>query len=352
MPTLLGQNQYGKAENRVVRVVRDGDTHHIRDLSVSVALSGDLDAVHHSGDNAHVLPTDTTKNTVFAFARKYGIDSPEQFGLLLARHFADTQDAIHRARVRVEEYAWDRIPGAHGHSFVRRGRETRTAQIRYDGEHCEVVGGLKDLTVLNTTDSEFWGYAKDEYTTLQETHDRILATDVTACWRYAWTGEGGDGDGGVRAPDWNRSYERARDRILAAFAETYSYSLQQTLYQMGTRVIEGSEEDVRAGAPDAGEGLGAAAGDAGEDRGAAAGDGAGGVGGDAAGRGAVAVDEIRFSLPNNHHFPVDLRPFGLDNETPDGAVYFAADRPYGLIEATVLRDGAEARIPADMTAPA
>jgi urate oxidase len=61
------------------------------------------------------------------------------------------------------------------------------------------------------------------------------------------------------------------------------------------------------------------------------------------------VDEIRFSMPNKHHFRSDLSPFGIDNEAKDGAVYYAADRPYGLIEATILRDGAEQLIPVDMT---
>ncbi|GAA4946309.1 hypothetical protein GCM10023238_10780 [Streptomyces heliomycini] len=108
-PTILGQNQYGKAENRVVRIVRDGATHHIKDLNVSVALSGDMDEVHYSGSNANVLPTDTTKNTVFAFAKEHGIASAERFGIHLARHFVTSQEPIHRARVRVEEYAWERI---------------------------------------------------------------------------------------------------------------------------------------------------------------------------------------------------------------------------------------------------
>ncbi|MFJ8764981.1 factor-independent urate hydroxylase [Streptomyces clavifer] len=305
MPTILGQNQYGKAENRVVRITRDGDTHHIKDLNVSVALSGDMDEVHYSGSNANVLPTDTTKNTVFAFAKEHGIQSAEQFGIHLARHFVTSQEAIGTARIRIEEYAWERIATSDAnsrfigaddvkHSFVRKGQETRTTQITYDGQKWEVVSGLKDLTVMNSTNSEFWGYAKDRYTTLKEAYDRILATDVSARWRYNWT------DDEERMPNWEKSYEQARKHMLQAFAETYSLSLQQTLYQMGSRIIESRSE----------------------------------------------IDEIRFSLPNNHHFLVDLEPFGLEN---DNEVYFAADRPYGLIEATVLRDGAEQRIPVDMT---
>ncbi|GAQ63770.1 factor-independent urate hydroxylase [Streptomyces scabiei] len=299
MPTILGQNQYGKAENRVVTITRDGATHHIKDLNVSVSLSGDMTEVHLSGSNANVLPTDTTKNTVYAFAKEHGIESAEQFGIHLARHFVTSQPAIHRARIRVEEYAWERIEhgGEGAHSFVRRGQETRLAQITYDGSSWEVVSGLKDLTVMNSTDSEFWGYVKDAYTTLPEAHDRILATEVSGRWRFNWT------DDAREMPDWDTSYEQTKQHLLRAFAETYSLSLQQTLYQMGSRIIENRDE----------------------------------------------IDEVRFSLPNKHHFLVDLKPFGLDNATEDGAVYFAADRPYGLIEATVLRDGREARIPADLT---
>ena len=48
------------------------------------------------------------------------------------------------------------------------------------------------------------------------------------------------------------------------------------------------------------------------------------------------VAEIRFAAPNKHHFLADLSPFGLENP---GEVFFAADRPYGLIEAVVVRDG-------------
>ncbi|MEU6846091.1 factor-independent urate hydroxylase [Streptomyces sp. NPDC046716] len=309
MPTILGQNQYGKAENRVVKITRDGDTHHIKDLNVSVALSGDLSDVHLTGSNANCLPTDTTKNTCFAFAKEHGIESAEQYGIELARHFVDSQPSIHRSRIRIEEYAWERIAGSDAgsnfigadevqHSFVRKGQETRLVQVTYDGEKFEVLSGLKDLTVMNTTNSEFWGYIKDKYTTLKEDYDRILATSLSTWWRHNWTGAEGE-----RTPQWNKSYEQARKHILQAFVETYSLSLQQTLFQMGSRVINNRAE----------------------------------------------IDEIRFSAPNKHHFRQDLSAFGLENEAKDGAVYWAADRPYGLIEATILRDGAEQRIPTDMT---
>lgn len=298
MAFVLGPNSYGKAETRVVRVVREGEVAHIKDLNVSIALSGDMEDVHLTGDNAAVLPTDSQKNTVFAFAKKHGIAEIEEFGLLLARHFVDSQPTIRHARVEIEEFSWDRIPVEEGpglglrtrqHSFVRSGRETRTALIHSDGSDtpATVVSGLTDLVVLNSTGSEFHGFIEDEYTTLEPTSDRILATAVTARWRHRT-------DGGS---SYGKSYAEARRALLEAFAETHSLSLQQTLYQMGRRVLSERKE----------------------------------------------ICEVRLSLPNKHHFVVDLEPFGLAN---DNEVFFAADRPYGLIEGGVLRDDAPAAGPA------
>ncbi|MFE9257608.1 factor-independent urate hydroxylase [Streptomyces sp. NPDC006879] len=288
---ILAQNQYGKAENRIVKMTRkgnDGSWHEIRDLNVSVALRGEFREVHLSGDNANCLPTDTTKNTVYAFAKEHGVTSPEAFGILLARHFVSSQEPIREAQIRIEEFAWDRIPvptRKEQHSFVRKGQEVRTAQITYsETSGLTVLSGLSDLTVLNSTNSEFHGYLKDRYTTLTEAYDRILATKVTARWAHSALAAEDP------STDWDQAYRKVRRHLLQAFAETYSYSLQQTLNQMAERVLDHCPR----------------------------------------------VNEVRLNLPNKHHFLVDLEPFGLKNEHE---VYYAADRMYGLIEGTVHRDG-------------
>ncbi len=277
MGIVLGANQYGKAETRLVRVDRDGERHTVRDLNVSVALRGDLEGTHLTGDNATVLPTDSMKNTVYAFAARYGVGQIEDFALRLARHFVDSQPSIDAARIAIEEYGWTRLGP---HSFARDGGETRTAVLTYDGTEATAVGGLQGLVLLNSTDSEFRGYVKDAYTTLPETRDRILATEVAANWRF-----------GALPGDWADSNAGVRAALIEAFVDTYSLSLQQTLYQMGYRVLEKRPEIV----------------------------------------------EVRLRLPNKHHLLVDLRPFGLDNPNE---VFVATDRPYGLIEGTVLRDDA------------
>src|SRR4051812_33654336 len=158
MATILGANQYGKAENRVVRIYRDSARHEIRDLNVSTSLRGDFTAAHTDGDQADVLPTDTQKNTAFAYAKEHGVSSPEDYALALGDRFLEAAPAATAAQIRVEEYAWDRIPvdgTPHDHSFVRRGTDTRTAVVTVEGRGAArrawVVSGLTDLTVLKST---------------------------------------------------------------------------------------------------------------------------------------------------------------------------------------------------------
>jgi len=287
MTIVLGPNQYGKAENRVVRVYRDSARHEIRDVNVSTSLRGEFADAHLVGDQSRVLPTDTQKNTVYAYAKEKGLGQIEDYALGLARHFVDDVEPVRGARIEIDEYAWDRIEvdgRPHDHSFVRRGQETRTTIVTLDGKDAAqrawVVSGLKDLVVLKSTGSEFHGYLTDPYTTLRETTDRVMATSLVARWRYIGTDV-----------DWDASYAGIRSLLLTRFAQVHSLALQQTLWEMGKAVLEQHDR----------------------------------------------VAEIRFSAPNKHHFVVDLAPFGLDNRNE---VFHADDRPYGLIQTTVLRDDA------------
>ncbi|MDT9591492.1 urate oxidase [Nocardioides zeae] len=285
---VLGTNQYGKAECRLVRVDRDRPEHRITDLNVTAQLRGDFTACHVDGDNSRVVATDSQKNTVYAFARQHGVRTPEHFLMTLGAHFLDTYPWVEGGRWEAETYAWGRIEvdGApHDHSFVRTGTEVRTCVVQKDGPATWVVSGLRDCVVLKSTGSEFHGFPRDRWTTLAETDDRIMATSVTAWWRYAPTGQDE-----LEALDFDALFADVRATLLEAFADLHSLALQQTLFEMGRRVLE------RHG----------------------------------------VVAELKLSCPNKHHFLVDLEPFGLDNP---GEVFLAADRPYGLIQATITREG-------------
>ena len=194
MSIALGDNQYGKAETRVVRIYRDTERHEIRDLNVSTALRGDFGAAHLSGDQDLVLPTDTQKNTAFAYAKERGVGAIEDYALALAGHFTDDIESVTRARIDVDEYRWERISvngTGHPHAFVRSGQEIRSAAAVIDvGGPVKrewVVSGIRDLVLLKSTGSQFTGFLRDRYTTLAEAADRILATSLTARWRYART---------------------------------------------------------------------------------------------------------------------------------------------------------------------
>jgi len=281
---VLGSNQYGKAEVRLVKITRDTDRHQIQDLNVTSQLHGDFSAAHQDGDNSKVVATDTQKNTVYGLARN-GVGAVEEFLVKLGEHFTGEFDWITGGRWAAQQFFWDRI-NDHDHAFSQNKSEVRTAVLEIDAQGKKsIVAGLEDLTVLKSTGSEFHGFPRDKYTTLKETSDRILATDVTARWRYS--------DEAIAAGiDFDGVYASVRNLLLTQFAQTHSYALQQTMFQMGQAVLETHPE----------------------------------------------IAEIKMSLPNKHHFLVDLDAFGQDNPNE---VFFAADRPYGLIEATITREGSE-----------
>ncbi len=275
----LGANSYGKARVRLVKVTRSPDRHLLKDLTVQVALEGDFEAAHVAGDNSLVVATDTMKNTVYALAKAHLDGATERYGLALAGHFL-TFPQVSRSTVSISEHRWSRISTKQGpapDAFMRTGDLTRTAVVSASREGSTVDAGIENLTVLKTTRSAFAGFPRDQYTTLADTDDRIMATKVTASWRY----EGTD-------LDFDSSFEAITGTLLEVFAEHFSPSVQYSIWAMGEAALERRPE----------------------------------------------IAEIRFSLPNLHHWLVDLSRFGLEN---DKEIYVATEEPYGLIEATVRR---------------
>jgi urate oxidase len=275
----LGPNRYGKAAIRLVRVWRGDGSHRLRDLTVAVALEGDFAAAHTDGDNALVVATDTMKNTVYAFASDRLEGSLEDFGRALAEHFLD-EPQVERATVSLREHAWAPIAGPAGparDAFVRGGSGTRVATVSSDIGGTTVEAGVEDLVVMKTAGSAFVGFPRDRYTTLPETDDRIMATKITAIWRYGAPELAGD-----------ERHAAIQGTLLEVFADHDSASVQASVWLMARTILERHEE----------------------------------------------VDEVRMALPNLHHWLVDLAPFGLTN---DNEVFTATTEPHGLIEATVRR---------------
>jgi urate oxidase len=274
----LTWNRYGKSRIRLVKVRRSRDPHELVDLTIDVQLEGAFDAVYVAGDNGPCLATDTMKNTVYAMARQHPIDHVETFGSALADHFL-AKPSVSRVRISIIEQPWGRLSSAgqpHPHAFVQAGAEHWTAVVTRDADGTTLASGLANLVVLKTTDSAFSGFPRDEYTTLPDTSDRIMATSITAVWTYA-----------SATPDFS-ARARVRRALVDTFAAHVSRSVQHTLYAMGEAALAASTD----------------------------------------------VSAITLTLPNRHHLLVDLTPFGLDNPNE---IFVATDQPYGLIEATIRR---------------
>lgn len=276
MAIALGPNRYGKSGIRLVTVARAGDRHHLADVTVDVWLTGNFDAAHEHGDNANVLPTDTMRGTVYAFAKEHGVGSPEAFGLRLARHFVANVEPVRDAEVVVAAESWQRISD-HDHAFTGGPAGRRTARVHAEGAGATVWAGLDGIVLLKTSGSAFSNFLHDRYTTLAETDDRILATAMVAEWRLTGTDV-----------DWEDSAAETRRLLTDTFAHHDSASLQHTLYAMGEAVLAARPE----------------------------------------------IAEITMRMPNKHHIAVDLSPYG---QTNDDEVFVATDRPFGVIEGTVTR---------------
>lgn len=271
---------YGKSGVRLVKVERDGSCHELRDITVAVQVFGAFENAYREGDNRSVLPTDTMKNTVYVLARQQKLEEPETFGTRLADHFLARHEHLARVRVTLSENTWNRIVcdgEPHGSAFERSGPENRTAVVDAERAKRTIQGGIRNLTLLKTSGSAFANFLRDEYTTLKETSDRLLASTMSAEWSYN-RGE----------QDFKEIRQHVRATLLTAFAGHNSQSVQHTLYAMAQAVLERVE----------------------------------------------AVEEIWLSMPNRHCLPVDLAPFGMDNPNE---VFVPIEEPSGSIEARLNR---------------
>jgi urate oxidase len=279
--TKLGKNRYGKSRVRLSRITRHGDRHEFNEWTVKVLLEGDFETSFTEADNSRILPTDTMKNTVYSLARGSGADTIEAFAMELGDYLLANNPQVSGACVEIEEKAWERmvVDGEpEPATFRLGGPEVQTVRaVRDRGRAWTIASGVDGLTILKTTKSAFTGYIKDKLTTLKPATDRIFGTRATANWEYA-----------AGSPD----YAQVRARVIAAmlkeFAAHNSMSVQHTLFDMGKAALAATPEIAR----------------------------------------------ITLTMPNLHHLPADLSPFGQDNPNH---IFVPIDEPHGYIEATIER---------------
>jgi urate oxidase len=274
--TTLGPNRYGKSAIRLVKVDRGEGGHRVRDLTIAISLEGEFAASYVDGDNSLVVATDTMKNTAYALAGEHLTGSIEAFATALGRHFLRAEQVV-RATVSIDEFAWRPIGDAPD-AFFRDRSSTRTCVVAATSDGDTVHGGISDLVVMKTSRSAFSGFPRDEFTTLAQTEDRLLATKVAATWRYEPSAD----------VDYDASFTAVTTTLLDVFAEHHSVSVQASIWIIGRAIVERHAE----------------------------------------------IAEITMTLPNLHHWLADTERFGIPN---DRQVYVSTTEPHGLIEATVRR---------------
>ncbi len=276
----LTQHNYGKAKVRVMKVTRAGARHALKELEVSVMLQGDFETSYTQGDNGHVVATDSMKNTVNVFAKeKLGVEN-EEFGVALGEHFLKTYAQIAHVEIGLSERCWDRMTfggKAHDHSFAQKDGARPTARIVCARNGNTVESGVEDMLILKTTESAFENYVTDKFTTLPPTKDRIFATKLKATWLYDKT-----------PAKYSSTNAKIMETMLAVFANTFSPSVQTTLFQMGEAALKAAPE----------------------------------------------ISKVNLAMPNKHCLLINLSPFGLENKNE---LFVPTDEPHGQIEGTVSR---------------
>jgi len=286
MSVQVVQHAYGKSRIRLVFLDRHSSTHHsIKELTIEILLEGDFSESFERADNSKVVPTDTMKNTVYVLAHKEGVHSVEQFGIVLVRHFLEKYPQVQKVRVALIQHPWIRIPvngKPHPHSFYR-GSELRTANVIATRNGIELRAGIDGLLVLKSTGSSFYGFNRCSLTTLKDAHDRFFSTTVVADWKYTF-----NPNTAIDSKLFDANWEQFKQILTTVFAETFSYSVQDTVYKVAKKVLEDMP----------------------------------------------LVEEVHMRLPNSHIFDVDLSRFG---SLEPGKVYVPSPEPHGTIEATVKR---------------
>jgi len=307
---VLGANCHGKGRVRVVKVKRTLERHYMQQLKLEILVEGEAVAgSYYTGDNSQVLPTDTIKNMVYVLAKKNEFDSMEEFGIIVAKFFVTRhKDQMSKATVKVEEDNWIRVENEdsqgqvreHHHAFVRSGSEERFCTVVAEGTNhgqpkIAITSGLRGLKVMKTTQSSFFDFKRDEYTTLPDVADRLVGTVVTAKWQYK----------DVTSPGVVKSFRKQakdiRDVLVSVFAGpadigSPSPAVQYTLFKMGEAVLQKNPNVVN----------------------------------------------VTMNMPNVHNLPYDQSKFGLYNKHPHGEIFVPVDEPHGIIEATVIRPNASA----------
>ena len=275
----IGSSSHGESRLRMLRIMRRGDRHDPKELTVSFRFEGDFAAAFREGRADGLLPGETLKNIVHGTAREHGAGEIEEFGIALCARVLSQHAAITRTRVDITEKSWSRLDAGgrpQGQAFMAGTPELKTTAITSNGRQVAVVSGVDGLSLMRSSGfAPAAGRPPDDGTS--DGLQRLLVADLTARWTYS-------------SPDV--TFRPFRQGVRAAIIETFAWhqsrSVQHTLYAIGDVVLATYQE----------------------------------------------ISDITLALHERPYRPADLF---AGPENPDD-LFVALEEPLGIVEVTVERD--------------
>lgn len=232
---------YGKGDVIAYRLNRDGKTEvgqsPVFGVNAKILLYGDAFwPTYTTGDNTGLIATDSMKNFVQRETMNFTGSDLACYCKFLADKFIGKYPQVEGIQMTASEIPYPRTSGE-SPSFFPGGPEFATARVEISRSGIvEAVAGYKGFRLLRLGGSAFYGFVRDEYTTLPDVRNRPLHMWLDTEWSYT-NPESAFSDKGIQA--------HVHNIVLSVFNSLESGSIQQIIYQAGTRILAEIPEIAR-----------------------------------------------------------------------------------------------------------
>jgi urate oxidase/2-oxo-4-hydroxy-4-carboxy-5-ureidoimidazoline decarboxylase len=220
------KSYYGKGDVTVYRLNRRGQAPHgqsaVFGANVMILIYGDAFwPTYTTGDNTSLIATDSMKNFIQRETINFSGNDLESYCQYLADKFMQRYRQAEGAQVTSTEIPYAELTNS-GNAFAPSGPDRAWARVEIarDGQG-ETRSGINGFRLLRLNGSAFQGFVRDEYTTLPDVANRPLHMWLDLDWTGTESVTG-----------------QVRKLVHDTFDGFESGSIQQIIYQIGTKILE------------------------------------------------------------------------------------------------------------------
>ena len=227
------RNYYGKGDVIAYRLNRDGITPSgqspVFGANVKILVYGEAFwPTYTIGGNTGLVATDSMKNFIQRETLNFTGSDLESYCHFLAAKFLDTYAQVEGVQLSATEIPYTAVPG-HPAAFLPAGPERATARVEINRQGIvEIASGITGFRMVRLGGSAFFGFVRDEYTTLPEIYNRPLHMWLDVEWLYTESNA---------AFTCGATSAAVRQAVYNTFGAFESGSIQQIIYQIGTKVL-------------------------------------------------------------------------------------------------------------------